>query len=380
MAQRDYYEILGVPKTASAEDLKQAFRTLARKYHPDVSKEEHAEERFKEINEAYAVLSDEQKRAAYDRYGHAGVNGMGGMPGGFNTVDLSDIFGDLFSDFFGGGGVGRGGGRRTRNMPRRGDDLQYPVQLAFEEAVFGVEKEVTITRDETCHTCHGNRAEPGTSPVRCTTCGGSGEVRQTRQSIFGAMVQVTTCPACRGSGETIPTPCHTCNGRGLERKSIRKLVNVPAGVDTGNQMRISAEGQPGTNGGPSGDLYLVLDVKPHKYFRRRNYDILLDLNINIAQATLGADIAVPTVDGDEKLTIPAGTQPGKVITMRGKGIPSVRGSGRGDQHVVVNVEIPTRLNADQRKLVEELAKSLGTEVRPQERGFFDKIKEVLGVD
>lgn len=380
MSQRDYYEVLGVQKTASPEDLKQAFRNLARKYHPDVSQEEHAEERFKEINEAYAVLSDEQKRAAYDRFGHAGVNGMGGgAPGGFNTVDLSDIFGDLFSDFFG-GSTGRGGGRRTRNMPRRGDDLQYALQLTFEEAVFGKEKEISITRDEVCHTCNGNRAEPGTSSVRCTTCGGSGEVRQTRQSIFGAMVQVTTCPACRGVGETIPTPCHTCNGRGLERKVIRKLVNVPAGVDAGNQIRITSEGQPGVNGGPSGDLYLVIDVKPHKYFKRRNNDIMLDLNINIAQATLGADITVPTVDGDEKLTIPAGTQPGKVISMRGKGIPFVRGNGRGDQHVVVNVDIPSRLTPEQRKLFEELAKSLGTEVRPQERGFFDKIKEVLGVD
>ncbi len=379
MSQRDYYETLGVPKTASPEDLKQAFRNLARKYHPDVSQEEHAEERFKEINEAYAVLSDEQKRAAYDRYGHAGVNGMGGAPGGFNTVDLNDIFGDLFSDFFG-GSAGRGGGRRTRNMPRRGDDLQAPLQLTFEESVFGKEKEISITRDESCHTCNGSRAEPGTKPVRCTTCGGSGEVRQTRQSIFGAMVQVTACPACRGVGETIPKPCHTCNGRGLERKVVRKLVNVPAGVDAGNQMRITGEGQPGVNGGPSGDLYLVIDVKPHKYFKRRNNDIMLDLNVNIAQATLGAEVAVPTVDGDEKLTIPPGTQPGKVITMRGKGIPHVRGNGRGDQHIVVNVEIPPRLTPEQRKLFEELAKSLGTEVRPQERGFFDKIKEVLGVD
>ena len=378
MSQRDYYEILGVPKTASAEDLKQAFRNLARKYHPDVSQEEHAEERFKEINEAYAVLSDEQKRAAYDRFGHAGVNGMGGAPGGFNTVDLSDIFGDLFSDFFG-GGMGRSS-RRSRNTPRRGDDLQYPAQITFEEAVFGVEKEINITRDETCHTCHGNRAEPGTSPARCSTCGGSGEVRQTRQSIFGSMVQVTTCPVCRGAGETIPTPCHTCNGRGLERKIIRKLLNIPAGVDAGNQMRISGEGQPGVNGGPSGDLYLVIDVKAHKYFKRRNNDIMLDLNINIAQAALGAEVTVPTVDGDEKLTIPVGTQPGKVITMRNKGVPYLRGNGRGDQHIVVNVEIPSRLNAEQRELFEQLAKSLGTEVRPQERGFFDKIKEVLGVD
>ncbi|HLF88337.1 MAG TPA: molecular chaperone DnaJ [Anaerolineales bacterium] len=378
MSQRDYYEILGVPKTASEEDLKQAFRNLARKYHPDVSQEANTEERFKEINEAYAVLSDEQKRAAYDRFGHAGVNGMGGATGGFNTVDLSDIFGDLFSDFFG-SGFGRTS-RRSRNMPRRGDDLQYRLQLTFEEAVFGIEKEISITRDEICHTCNGSRAEPGTSPVRCTTCGGSGEVRQTRQSIFGSMVQVTTCPTCRGAGETISTPCHTCNGRGLERNTFRKLVNVPAGVDTGNQMRISGEGQPGVNGGPAGDLYLLIEVKPHKYFKRRNNDILLDLNINIAQATLGADITVPTVDGDEKLTIPAGMQPGKVITLRGKGVPYVRGNGRGDQHVVVNVEIPSRLTTEQRELFEQLAKSLGTEVRPQERGFLDKIKEVLGVD
>jgi molecular chaperone DnaJ len=278
------------------------------------------------------------------------------------------------------GAGGGGGARRSRNTARRGDDLQYPVQLTFEESVFGKEKEISITRDETCHTCNGNRAEPGTTPVRCATCGGTGEVRQTRQSIFGAMVQVTTCPSCRGIGETIPTPCHTCIGRGLERKTIRKLINVPAGVDTGNQMRITGEGQPGINGGPSGDLYLVIDVKPHKYFKRRNNDILLDLNVNIAQATLGAEVTVPTVDGDEKLTIPSGTQPGKVITMRGKGIPHVRGNGRGDQLVVVNVEIPSRLSVEQRELFEQLAKSLGTEVRPQERGFFDKIKEVLGVD
>jgi molecular chaperone DnaJ len=378
MAQRDYYEILGVPKTASAEDLKQAFRNLARKYHPDVSQEANAEERFKEINEAFAVLSDDQKRAAYDRFGHAGLNGMGGPGGGFTSVDLSEIFGDLFSDFFG-GGMGRSS-RRSRNVPRRGEDLQYQVHLNFEEAVFGVDREISITRDEICHTCNGTRTEPGTSPVRCTTCGGSGEIRQTRQSIFGSMVQVTTCPACRGAGETIPNPCRNCQGRGLERKSIKKIVTIPAGVDTGNQMRISGEGQPGVNGGPSGDLYLLIDVKNHKYFKRRNNDILLDLNINIAQAALGADVAVPTVDGDEKLTIPAGTQPGKVITMRGKGVPHVRGNGRGDQHVVVNVDIPSRLSPEQRELFEQLAKSLGTEVRPQERGFFDKIKEVLGVD
>lgn len=378
MAQRDYYEILGVPRNASQEDLKAAFRELARKYHPDVSKEPNAEERFKEINEAYAVLSDAQKRAAYDRFGHAGLNGMGG-PGGFSTVDFSDIFGDLFNDFFG-GGFNRAGSRRSRNMPRRGEDLQIRLALTFEEAVFGGEKEITFTRDEICHACQGSRAEPGTTPVRCNTCRGSGEIRQQRQSFFGTVVQVVTCPTCRGAGETIPTPCRTCNGRGLERKTVRKLVAVPAGVDAGNQIRLAGEGQPGLNGGPNGDLFLVIEVQPHKYFKRRNTDIFLDLTINIAQATLGAEVTVPTVDGDEKLTIPAGTQPGRVFTLRGKGVPHLRGSGRGNQHVVVNVEIPTRLTPEQRTLLERLAESLGTEVRPQERGFFDKLKEVLGMD
>ncbi|MFQ5615471.1 MAG: molecular chaperone DnaJ [Anaerolineales bacterium] len=372
MSKQDYYETLGISRSASQDELKQAFRTLARKYHPDVSKEPNAEERFKEINEAYAVLSDEQKRFAYDRFGHAGLNGVGGVPD-FTNIDLSDILGEIFGGF----GFGRTG-QRMRNTPRRGEDLQYTLTLTFKEAVFGAEKEVTITRDEICHTCNGTRAEPGTSPVRCSTCRGSGEVRQTRQSFFGSMVQVTTCPACRGSGKTISTPCHTCNGRGLERKIVRKMVSVPGGVDAGNQVRLNGEGQPGVNGGPSGNLYLLIKVKPHKYFRRKGNDILLDLKVNVAQAALGASVEIPTIDGNETLTIPAGTQPGKVITMRGKGIPYLRGGGRGDQRVVVNVEIPTRLNSEQRNLFEELDKSLGTDIRPQERGFFDKLKDVLG--
>jgi molecular chaperone DnaJ len=375
MAKRDYYEIVGVPRNASQDDLKSAFRQLARKYHPDVSQESDAEERFKEINEAYAVLSDEQKRNAYDRFGHAGLDGVGGVPD-FTNIDLSDILGEIFGGF-GFGGFGRSA-QRMRNMPRRGEDLQYTVNLNFEESVFGVEKEVTINRDEICATCNGTRAEPGTSPVRCSTCGGHGEVRQTRQSFFGSMVQVTTCPTCGGSGETISTPCHTCNGRGMERKTVRKVVSIPAGVDSGNQIRLAGEGQPGVNNGPPGNLYLLIKVKPHKYFRRRNNDILLDLNINVAQATLGAEVEVPTIDGSEKLEIQSGTQPGKVITMRGKGVPHIRGSGRGDQLVVVNVEIPKRLSGDQHKIFEELAESLGTEVKPQERGFFDKLMDVLG--
>ncbi len=377
MSKRDYYEILGVPRSASQSDLKQAFRNLARKYHPDVSQDPDAEEKFKEINEAYAVLSDEQKRAAYDRFGHAGLNGMGGAPD-FSDIDLSDILEEIFGGF--GFGGFRRASQRTRNIPRRGEDLQLTLNLTFEEAVFGVEKEVTFSRDEICSRCRGTRAEPGTSPVRCATCRGTGEIRQARQSIFGSMVQVTTCPACRGSGETIATPCRACNGRGLERKRVRKVVAIPAGVDSGNQIRLAGEGQPGINGGPKGNLYLLLRVKPHKYFRRRGNDILLDLNINIAQAALGAEVEVPTVDGPEKLVIPAGTQPGKVLTMRGKGVPYLRGNGRGDQLVLVNVEIPKRLTHEQKKLFEQLAASLGTEVKPQERGFFDKMKDFLGME
>jgi len=372
---QDYYETLGVSKGASSDEIKSAFRKLARQYHPDVSKEPDAEEKFKQINEAYAVLSDEEKRAAYDRYGHAGVQGAGGVPD-WTTMDFSDIFGDLFGSF-GFGGFG-GQARRSPNAPRRGADLQYRVNLSFEEAVFGVEKEIEITRDESCERCHGNGAEPGTSSTRCATCGGRGEVRQSRQTILGSMVQVTTCPSCNGRGETISSPCRNCSGRGLERKSQRKKVSIPGGVDTGTQIRLAGEGQPGVNGGPPGNLYLVVQVTPHRYFRRRDGDILLDLNINIAQATLGDEVKVPTVDGDSFLKIPSGTQPGKIIRMRGKGVPHLRGNGRGDQLVIINVDIPKSLSNEQREMIEKLGKSLGTEVTPQERGFFDRLKDVLG--
>jgi len=374
MTQRDYYEVLGVPRNASNDDLKGAFRKLARQYHPDVNKETDAEERFKEINEAYAVLSDADRRAAYDRFGHAGVKGAGGAQD--FTVDFSD-FADIFGDLFGFGGFGRTT-RRSRNAPRRGADLAYRVDLAFEEAVFGVEREIDITRDEICATCNGTGAEPGTSPVRCNTCNGTGEVRQVRQTLLGSMVQVATCPTCNGAGETIASPCHTCRGRGLEQRTRRKVVSIPGGVDGGTQIRLGGEGQPGANGGPNGNLYITINVQPHKFFRRRDNDIVLDLDINVAQAALGAEVEVPTVDGKASLKIPAGTQPGKVLRMRGKGVPHLRRDGRGDQLVVVNVDIPARLNADQRELFEQLAKSLGSEVRPQERSFLDWLKETLG--
>jgi len=374
MTDRDYYEILGVPRTASQDELKQAFRRLARQHHPDVNNAPEAEERFKELNEAYAVLSDDDKRAAYDRFGHAGVRGAGGMPD--FTVDFSD-FADIFGDFFGFGGIGKTS-RRSRNVPRRGADLKYRLELTFEEAVFGIEKEIEITRDEVCETCNGSGAEPGTSPVHCSTCGGRGEVRQARQTLLGSMVQVITCPACNGQGEVVESACQTCNGRGLERRTRKKIVNIPAGVDNGNQIRLAGEGQPGMNNGPNGNLYLNVRVKSHKYFRRRENDILLDLDINVAQATLGAEVEVPTVDGEGMLKIPTGTQPGKVLRIRDKGVPHLRGNGRGDQLVVINVNIPNRLSSEQRTLFEELAESLGSEVRPQERSFLDWVKDALG--
>jgi len=374
MAQRDYYEVLGVQRGASADELKSAFRRLARKYHPDVNKEPDAEERFKEINEAFAVLSDPEKRAAYDRFGHAGLNGTGGMPDFTTNIDLTDIF----EEFFGMGGFGGSSRRRARNTPRRGPDLNQVVTLTFEEAVFGVEKEIEITRDEICSRCRGSGAEPGSSPTRCNTCDGRGEVRQVRQTFLGSMVQVTTCPTCNGQGEVISSPCSHCRGSGLERRTLKKMVSIPAGVDTGNQIRLAGEGQPGINGGPNGNLYLEIQVKPHKFFRRRQFDILLDLNINVAQAALGAEIEVPTIDGKQRLSIPAGTQPGRIFTLKGKGVPHLRGGGRGDQVVIINVEVPTRLSAEQRKLFEQLAQTLGSEVNPQERSFLDKIKEVLG--
>jgi molecular chaperone DnaJ len=371
---RDYYEILGVPKNAGPEELKSAFRGLARKYHPDVSDAPDAEERFKELNEAYAVLSDSEKRAAYDRYGHAGLNGFGGAPD-FSNIDITDLFEELFGFGFGFGGRSRG---RSRNRVRRGGNLQYILDLTFEEAVFGVEKTLEFQRDEPCGRCGGSRAEPGSSPATCKTCGGQGEVRTARQTLLGSMVQVTTCPTCQGEGQVIAQPCKQCQGRGVQRKKVSKKVEIPPGVDGGTQIRVGGEGQPGVNGGPAGDLYIALRIQPHEYFRRREYDILLDLDINIAQAALGADVDVPTVDGPTKLKIPAGTQPGQVLALRGKGVPRLRANGRGDQLVIVNVAVPKKLTAEQRALLEKLADSMGREVQPAQESILDKLKDFLG--
>ena len=368
--KRDYYDVLGVGRNASQEEIKSAFRSLARKYHPDVNGAHDAEERFKEINEAFAVLSDPEKRAVYDRYGHEGLRGSPGM-WDFNNFDPFEIFEQFF-------GFGSMGSRRQRNAPRRGEDLYTNITLNFEEAAFGVEKEISITRDEVCEQCNGSGAEPGSSPETCSTCNGHGEVRQVRQTFLGSMVQVATCPQCGGSGKVIKNTCKTCRGRGYERRTQSKMVPIPAGVDNGTQIRLAGEGQPGTNGGPRGNIYIEVKVKPHRYFRRKGEDVLLDLNVNIAQAALGAEVKVPTLDGDSKLSIPAGTQPGKVFRLKGKGIPHLRGGARGDQLVIVNVEIPQRLNSEQRELMEKMAQTLGSEVLPQEKSFFDLLKDVLG--
>lgn len=367
--KRDYYEILGVESNASADDLRRAFRQLAKKYHPDVSKEADAEANFKEINEAYAVLSDPERRAAYDRYGHAGLEGMR------IDFDFDFPFSDLFEEFF---GFGMGTRRRRQNTPRRGADLRYDIQLEFEEAIFGVDRQIEFERLELCSACGGSGAEPGTSPIRCNTCNGTGEVRQARQTFLGSMVNVSACPNCNGRGETISTPCRQCQGRGQERKKVQRTVPIPPGVDEGTQIRLAGEGEPGANRGPHGDLYLFIHVKAHRYFRRRNDNILLDLAINVAQATLGAEIKVPTVDGDETIRVQPGSQPGKTIRLRGKGVPHLRRNGRGDQIIVLSVEIPISLTSEQKALFEKLAETMGTEAHPQELSLIDRLKELLG--
>lgn len=367
--KRDYYEILGVSRNASEAEIKRAYRRLARQYHPDVNKGPEAEERFKEINEAYEVLSDPEKRATYDRFGHAGPPGLGFE--GFGFRDPFEIFEEVFGFGFG------PRPRRARYAPQRGGDLRYNLTISFEEAVFGCEKEIEIPRMETCPLCHGSGAEPGTTPVRCPQCNGTGEVRHARQSIFGSFVTVTTCPRCGGEGEVVSTPCHECHGRKWVERVRKIVVEIPAGVDNGSQIRLLGEGEPGRYGGPPGDLYVAISVERHRYFRRQDNNILLELPINIAQAALGDEVEVPTLEGVAKLSIPPGTQTGKTFRLRGKGVPYLHGDGLGDQLVTVYVVTPTHLNEHQKKLLLELAKTLGKEVIPQEKGFFDRIRDAF---
>lgn len=376
---RDYYEVLGIPKTASKTDIKKSFRQLARQYHPDVSSDPDAETKFKEINEAYEVLSDDEKRARYDRFGHAGVNaGAGGFGGAAGFGGFEEIFEEIFSGF---------GGRASarRRGPRPGADRRVDVTVSFEEAVFGVDHEIAFDRYEVCETCNGIGAEPGTSKVRCPQCGGTGEIRQVQQTFLGSMVRVAPCPRCEGRGEVVDTPCRTCSGEGRVRTRANLSVKIPAGVREGLQIQVRGEGDAGEYGAPKGNLYVVVHTLEHEFFKRRENDIILDITINVAQAALGDKVVVPTVDGDVELVIPAGTQTGKVFRLRGRGVPRLRSdgsnSGRGDQLVYVQVETPTKLTPEQRELFERLAQTLGRDIQPQangNRGFFDRVMDFFG--
>src|SRR5579862_4442977 len=371
--KRDYYEVLGVARNASDDDIKKAFRRLARQYHPDVNKNKDAEARFKEVNEAYEVLSDPQKRQMYDQFGHAGPGAGAGA--GFGDFGFGG-FSDIFQTFF--GGQTGGGGRRG---PQRGSDLRYNLTLSFEEAVFGCEKELEIPRADTCPACRGSGAEPGTEPSRCPNCNGTGELRRVQQSIFGQFVNVVMCERCQGEGRVIGTPCHECHGAGRVRVTKHVTLKVPAGVDTGSQIRLTGEGEAGPRGGLPGNLYVALTVKKHQFFERDGADILYTLPVNFAQAALGDEVEIPTVDGKVLLKIPPGTQSGKVFRLRDKGVPHLRGAGRGDQHVYVKVVTPTGLSQKERELLEQLrevSKKPQFEYHDKKEGFFDKVKEALG--
>lgn len=369
--KRDYYEILGVRREATLEEIKKSYRKLAFQYHPDRNKEKEAEARFKEVNEAYEVLSDPQKRASYDRYGHAGVDG-GGFARGFDGFEFGG-FGDIFDAFFG------GTTRRRRPAAERGSDIRLNLEISFEEAAFGCEKEITVERLEICSVCHGIGSEPGKDPITCPNCGGVGEVRRTQHGLFGQFTNISTCEQCRGTGRLITHPCKQCRGTGMERR-IRKLaLNIPAGVDTGMMVRLAGEGNCGTGGGPPGNLFVVLTVAEHPYFRRDGADVIYDLPLNFAQAALGGEVDVPTLDGDFTLKIPAGVQHGGIFRIKGAGAVQLNKQSRGDQVVVVHVVTPTQLDKEQKELFRKLAQTLEPATLPKEgKGFFDKVKSALG--
>jgi molecular chaperone DnaJ len=369
--KRDYYEVLGVSRKASAEEVKKAFRRLAMRYHPDRNKEDGAEAKFKEIGEAYEVISDAEKRAAYDRYGHAGLQGFDfGQP--FEGFDIGG-FGDIFDAFFGGTSA-----RRAREA-QRGTDRRAEIEIEFQEAAFGCEMEIEVTRNERCPRCGGNRAEPGSQLARCPSCDGSGEVRRVSRSFFGQFVNIATCPQCQGEGRIIKEPCKECKGSGRERQTRTLLVKIPPGISDGSQMRLSGEGDVGMNGGSPGHLYLLIGVKPHPHFQRDEDDLIYDLPLNLAQATLGCQVEIPTLDGKpHALKIPAGTQSGRVFVLRGKGMSRLHVGGRGDLLVQANIVVPTGLTDEQRELLQRLAESFGTPVSEDRKGVLGKIKDALG--
>ena len=370
--RRDYYEVLGVARGSDAPEIKTSYRRLARQYHPDINKNPDAEERFKEINEAYEILSNDQKRAAYDRFGHAGVQGSAAGAGGFGGFGG---FGDIFEEFFGGmTGAHRG---RPRG-PARGDDLRVDISVSFDEAVFGTEKEIEVPRTETCHHCRGSGAEPGTSPVVCKQCRGTGEVRRVQQSFLGSFVNIGTCPGCGGSGETISTRCRVCQGQKRVQTTRKLKVKIPVGVDNDTRIRLTGEGDAGARGGPPGNLYVFVRVEDHRFFNRRGQDIILELVINVAQAALGDEVTIPTINGEEELRIAPGTQPGHIVRLRGRGAPHLRRSGRGDQIVVIQVAVPERLTAEQKQAFQQLSQTLGKETIPEMKGkgLFDHLKDL----
>ena len=348
----DFYELLGVGRDADADTLKRAYRRLARQYHPDINKEAGAEDRFKEIGRAYEVLSDPQSRARYDQFGEAGLGGAAGAP------DMGDMggFADLFETFFSGFGGAQAGGRQRRRGPHQGDDLRYDLTIDFEQAVFGQEQEIKIPHLETCDTCGGSGAKPGSGPTTCGTCGGAGQVRRATRTPFGSFTQVAECPTCGGTGQVIADPCSACGGQGVHQVRKKLRINIPAGVDTGTRLRVSGEGNAGPRGGPSGDLYVFLTVRPHPRLKRDGLNIHTEVNVSYLQAILGDTIEVETVDGPTELEIPAGTQPGSVLTLSNKGIPKLGNPvARGDERITITVQLPNRLSDAERGLLEQLA-------------------------
>ncbi len=371
--KRDYYDVLGIPRDSSEEEIKKAFRKLALEFHPDRNRSDGAEARFKEVNEAYQVLSDSRKRADYDRFGHSAVGANGGR--GFEGFENFGGFGDIFDAFFGGG---VGSQQASANAARRGNDIQTRVAVSFEEAVFGAEKNIEITRVDVCSRCRGSRSEPESDTVTCNNCNGSGQVRRSHQGFFGQFVQVTPCSVCHGEGFTITNPCSRCAGAGRERRARKLAVKIPAGIDDGVQIKLSREGEAGLNGGIPGDLYVALNVRAHEVFRRSGTDILLSLPVSVSQATLGARVDVPTLEGTEELFIPPGTQPGDTFSLKNKGVPHLGSNQRGSQIVTVDVKIPTSLDRDQRQLFAALSESMGeTDVGGGNKGIFDKFKDVF---
>lgn len=380
MAKRDLYEVLGVSKGASDEEIKKAYRKLSKKFHPDINKEAGAEDKFKEVAEAYEVLSSADKRAAYDQYGHASTDPNFGAGGGYGGGGFGGGFGgggfeDIFESFFGGGGRSQ-----NPNAPRQGEDLQYSVNLEFEEAIFGKETTISYNREEECKTCHGDGAKPGTHPVTCSKCHGTGSLNVERNTPLGRVMTRQTCDVCHGTGQEIKEPCPTCYGSGHTKDKHTVKVTVPAGVEDGNQMRLNGQGEAGKNGGPYGDLYVVFRVKASNQFERNGSEIYYELPINFVQASLGDEVEVPTVHGKVKLKIPAGTQTGTNFRLRGKGAPKLRGTGTGDQHVKIKLITPKNLSKEQMDLLRQFAKASGMEVEEQDGSIFDKVKDAFKAD